>query len=205
MVLRDRPHPKLLPLRPLRPRLEIPLVVPTCPRLGHRPPRHRLLHRRLGRLPLPLRRPFKIPLLDPAHVCRRPRRPALVSDAMGDVRNGAVGSLGGIPARGRYGRADAVAVAGRAGYNSGSRVRDDFAADADALSYRLYAGLRAGAGQRGDDCGEGVRAGQRRAGQCVSKPGAEFGRVAECVVLGCVGVPVEYLRGVFQVFQKGGF
>ena len=69
-----------------------------------------------------------------------------MSDAVGDLRNGLVGSVGGIPARGRHSRAHALAMAGRAGCDSGRRVRNDSVADADALPYRVHAGLRAGAG-----------------------------------------------------------
>lgn len=40
--------PKLLPLRPLRQELALPLVLPTPPNLGRRRPCHHLLHHNLG-------------------------------------------------------------------------------------------------------------------------------------------------------------
>ena len=65
MVFRRSPHPKLLPLRPLRPQLALSLVFSTRPYLRHRPPRRLLLYRRLGRVSLPLRPPLNLSFLDP--------------------------------------------------------------------------------------------------------------------------------------------
>lgn len=159
MVLRHRHHPKLLPLRALRPQLEIPLVQQARPRLGHRPTHHPLLPHHLVPLPLALRRRLPRPLLDPAHLRHRPRRPALVPDAVGHLGHGPLGAVGGLPLSGRAPRSLALAVAWRAGCDSRGWVRDDIVADADEVPYCVYARVCAGAGECGDDCGEGDGAG----------------------------------------------
>ncbi len=145
MVLRHRPNPKFLPLRPLRPRLEIPLVQPTRTRLGSCPFGNRLLRGRLGRPPLGLRDPVKIPLLDPTHVRRRTRRSAMVPDVVGHIGHGPLGSMGWITSRGRYGRTYTVALARCSRCHPRRRVRHDPAPDADEISHRLHARLGAGA------------------------------------------------------------
>ena len=205
VVLHHRPHPKLFPLRSLRPRLEIPLVLAARPCLVHRPSRPRILRWRLGRHPLPLRRPLETPLLDPTHVRRRPRGPALVPNALGDLGHGPLGPVGRVAARGRFGRSDVVAVARGAGCGPGGRVRHDTPSDTDTVPHRVHAGVRAGAWVCGDDRGEGVRAGQRGARVGIPESGAEFPGAREGVVLDRAGDAGRHLRGVFQVLPQGMF
>ena len=83
VVLRRRNNPKLLAQCPLRPQLALPLVQSTRIRLANRHPRRRLLHRRLGRLPLRLRRPLHPPLLGPPRLLHGPRCPPLGTNALG--------------------------------------------------------------------------------------------------------------------------
>jgi len=83
VVLRRRRDPKLLPLRPLRPQLAVPLVLAACPHLGDRPTCRRLLHRRLGRHPLSLRPPLHLPLLDPARLRYGAGSAAMGANALG--------------------------------------------------------------------------------------------------------------------------
>lgn len=172
MVLRYRHHPELLPLRALRPQLEIPLVQQARLRLGHRPAHHLLLHHRVVPLPLALRRPVPPSHLDPTHLRRRPRRSALVPDAVGHLGHGPLGALGGLPDGGRAPRSLALAVARCVGCDTGRRIRDDIVADADEVPYCVYARVCAGAGEHGDDCGEGDGAGQGWARHGVSESGA---------------------------------
>ena len=159
LVLRYRSDPELLPQRPLRPQLEIPLVKQARPHMGHRPPCPRLLRRRLGPRPLALRSRLPLPQLDPPHLRHRPRRTPLGTDAPRHVRHGRVGALGHHPSRRRARWPLIVVVARRAGCAAGGRLRHDPSADADALPHRVYARVRAGPGQCRDYRGTGDGAG----------------------------------------------
>ena len=196
MVLYHRPHPKLLPLRPLRPHLEIPLVLATRSDLVCRPPVSCLLYTRLGHHTLGVRQPVKTPLLDPPDVCGRPGCPEMVPDAVGDVRDGFVGTVGGKPSRWGTAGADTVVVVGGAGRGAGGWVWDDTTSNPHAIPHRLHIGMRASVGQCGYDRRPSLRARCRGAGRGFPELGAQLQGVGERVVLDRAGVPAEYLRGV---------
>lgn len=83
VVLRRSNHSKLLAQRSLRPQLALPLVQPARRRMANCHPRRRLLHRRLGRFPLRLRRPIHPPLLGPPRLRNGSWSPAMGADVMG--------------------------------------------------------------------------------------------------------------------------
>ena len=83
MVLRRGNHSKLLAQRSLRPQLALPLVQPARRRMANRHPSRRLLHRRLGRFPLRLRRPIYAPFLGPPRLLNGSGSPTMGADVMG--------------------------------------------------------------------------------------------------------------------------
>ncbi len=153
VVLRDRPHPELLAQRPLRPQLGLPLELQPRQSVADRPARHPLLRLRLGRLPLALRHPFKRPQLDPPRLRHRPRRPALVPNALGNLKHRAVRPLGRGSSSQRACGSQSLAMARRARLASRSRLWHDPAADADEDPYRVHAHRGTGAGIHRDDSG----------------------------------------------------
>ena len=80
----------------------------------------------------------------------------VVPDALGYLQHGAMDPLGRLTPRRRLARSLSVAVAGRAGHDTGLRYRYDPTADADAVPRQLRLDMRAGAGVDGHDRGEGL-------------------------------------------------
>lgn len=148
LVLRHRHHPELLPIRTIRTQLAIPLELCPCANMDGRPPGLRVLRGRLGRPARHLLTGVTAPFLDPAHVRRRSRRPALVSDALGYFRHGILGAVGRLTARGRLGGQDPVALARNARRHPRRRLRHDPPPNADSFPRRLLPGVCPGAGIR---------------------------------------------------------
>lgn len=110
------------------------------------PPPHRpLLRLRLGRLPLRFRRLVQRPQLDPARLRYRPRRPEMVPDALGDIRDRPIRSLGRRTSGRRARRQESLALAGSAGRRPRSWIRHDSPADPDSDPHRIHAHRGAGA------------------------------------------------------------
>ena len=121
MVLHRHPHPKLLPLRPLRPQLAIPLVLAARAPLRHRPSRRLFLHRCLGGLPLPLRSAVHLPFLDPACLRHGAWRAAMGADVVGNEQHWAVCAVGWGAGGECGGGEELVVVVGGVGCVAGCR------------------------------------------------------------------------------------
>lgn len=167
---------------------------------AHRP----LLRLRLGRLPLHLRRPVQRPQLDPARLRHRPRRPEMVPDALGNLRDRPIRPLGRRTSGRRARRQESLALAGSTGRRARSRIRDDSPADADADPHRIHADRSAGAWIHRHDPGEGDGTQQDRAGGHLPGFQRRVRRgVGKSVVLGRAGFPVADLCGVFRFLPEG--
>ena len=143
VVLRRSNNPKLLALRPLRPQLALPLVEHPYLRLANRPPRRPLLHRRLGRLPIRLRRPIHQPLqgLDPLH--NGTRRPPLGTDALGHFQHRGIRPLGGRTRHIRHRWPQLMALAWCPRRSTRCRLRHDSPANTNAIPRPLHINRRA--------------------------------------------------------------
>ncbi|KAL8830931.1 MAG: hypothetical protein Q9170_005505 [Blastenia crenularia] len=97
--------------------------------------------------------------LDHPHLRHRLGLPPLGADAMVRLRHGRLGPLGRWPGCAGNGGEDTLALARSVGCGSGGGLWHDFTADVDAVSCYVYACGGAGAGECGDDGGEGDGAG----------------------------------------------
>ena len=155
MVLRLGHTSKLFPLRPLRSELAIPLVLQARTYLGCRLSRPPILYPHLGALPLVIRPSLEISHLDTTSLRHWPRCAKVVSDALGYVEYGTMGSVGWYPAGRGAGRTSVMALAWRAGRSPRCRHRHDTIANSDTVSRHLHAGVCAGGRQYSYHCGQG--------------------------------------------------
>lgn len=167
-----------------------------------RPPRLRLLHRRLGHLTDHLLEGLATPFVDPTHVRRRPRRPSVVPDAVGRLGHGIVGALGRLAARRRPRRPDPLALARDPRRHPGRRLRHDPPADADPLPRHLHLGLRAGAGVHRHHRRSRLRPRRHGSRPNLPEPGDKPARSEERVVLDRIVGADRRVRGLLPMVQE---
>ena len=166
-------------------------------------PRHRLLHRPLGPSPLRLFDPQQTSFLDPAHLRHQPRLPALVPNALGYIRHGHLGPVGGItPCRRARGPLP-VALAWGAGRHPRGWVWHDSVADSDTIPRRICARVRTGARECGDYRWQSHESGWQWTRQRFPQSGADDKRAQEASFLGWTCSPAGRLCRVREVVQAG--
>lgn len=93
VVLCCRSDTELLPIRPVRPELAIPMVEPSSASVADSDSDHSILYRYMGRIPLHLLSHVEKPFVGAPCICHGTRRPSLGTDPLEYVKHGSVSAL----------------------------------------------------------------------------------------------------------------
>lgn len=148
LVLRYRYYPKLLSIRTIRTQLAISLELRPCKNLDGRSSCLRVLRGCLDCYAGHLLKGFIAPFVDSAYVCSRSRCTSLVSDAVGYLRHGIVGTMGWLTTRRCSSRQDPLALARNPRRHPRRRLRHDPPPNADSIPCRVRPGVRTSPGIR---------------------------------------------------------
>ena len=121
MVLRRRSDTELLPFRPIRPELAIPLVEPSSTSVADSDLDYSFLRRHMDRIPIHLLPSVQKPLVGSACICHGTRCPSLGTDPLEYLQYGSLPALGSRTDRKWFGRAFIMVVAGGSGCCTGRR------------------------------------------------------------------------------------
>ena len=137
VVFRHGHHPKLLAINAIPEKLEVSLVQPTRPNLGHCAPHPTLLWGSLGRRALCPGPAFKVAFLDHPHLRHRPRRPSMGAIAVGRLQHRQLRPVGQLGRRCRPRKAP-LAVARSSRCTTRRRLRHDSHADPYSIPHRCH-------------------------------------------------------------------